>query len=208
MSKNKFEEHFLESFVDVATELLAYNKHNSNPPTPSLNDFSKADSPEQEIVITNEEAEQILSILNNLQDELEMKEEKINQLQGKVNKNKSNAQRTQKKNKKSKHSFKADLIEHAETLDLVTVLIQSGSNCCELTGNLFRVYHDFIILLNEVNQLIKIKIDKIAAIKMIDSNKQKKKKCRNQSTNKSDENDASSNNDNLTEEVEKDLHAV
>ncbi|MFO7819177.1 MAG: hypothetical protein R6V17_02965 [Halanaerobacter sp.] len=41
--KNKFENHFLENFVDVATELLAYNKENSNQPTPSLNNFSETE---------------------------------------------------------------------------------------------------------------------------------------------------------------------
>ena len=202
MSSNQVEEHFLESFVDVATELLTYSKQKSNPPTPSLNDFSKSDLNDQEIVITNEEAEEILNILSDLQEQLEAREDKINQLQTKVKKSKSSPQK-----KKVKRNFKSDLREHAETLDLITVLIQSGSNCCELKGNLFRVYHDFIILLDENNDLIKIKINKIAAIKVI-NNEEKNKKDIKRSDNDSKVNTEPPNNKVLKEKSEKELQAV
>ncbi|MBM7557219.1 hypothetical protein [Halanaerobacter jeridensis] len=204
MSSNQVEEHFLESFVDVATELLTYSKQKSNPPTPSLNDFSKSDLNDQEIVITNEEAEEILNILSDLQEQLEAREDKINQLQTKVKKSKSESS---PQKKKVKRNFKSDLREHAETLDLITVLIQSGSNCCELKGNLFRVYHDFIILLDENNDLIKIKINKIAAIKVINNEKKNKKDIK-RSDNDSKVNTEPPNNKVLKEKSEKELQAV
>ena len=179
MEKNKFNEHFLESFVDVATELLAYSKANNNSPTPSLNDFSEVDELEQNIVITTEEADQILNILKDLQNELASKEEKIDKLESKLDEKKSiinhknkeeNKIKQQSKNNnkyKEKNSFKAELIEHAKELDLVTVLIQSGSNCCDISGNVFRVHDDFIVLLGKNNSLVKILINKIAALKVI-----------------------------------------
>ena len=202
--KNKFENHFLEDFVDVATELLAYNKENSNQPTPSLNNFSETELKEQNIVITNEDAEQILNILKDLQEELEDREDKIQQLKTKVEKQETtnNLQKKEKERKK----FKSELIEHSQNLDLITVLVQSGSNCCELTGNLFRVYNDFITLLDEMNDLIKIKIAKIVAVKTIDS-KKREKSYKNKDDDGSKENEQSLDNRGQ-EEVENNLEAV
>ena len=202
--KNKFENHFLEDFVDVATELLAYNKENSNQPTPSLNNFSETELKEQNIVITNEDAEQILNILKDLQEELEDREDKIQQLKTKVEKQET-TNNLQKKEKERKN-FKSELIEHSQNLDLITVLVQSGSNCCELTGNLFRVYNDFITLLDEMNDLIKIKIAKIVAVKTIDS-KKREKSYKNKDDDGSKENEQSLDNRGQ-EEVENNLEAV
>ena len=193
MTNNKIGKQFLESFVDVATELLAYNKQKSNPPTPSLNDFSKSELREEDIVITHEEADQILNMLQNLQDELETKEKKIYQLETKVNKKEVKASKQNKK--QLKQNFKSELKQHAETLDLITVLIQSGSDCCELTGNAFRVYSDFIILLDEVNDLVKIKITKIAAIKVIDPKNKKNNDCSKQDEDDCETKQAGVNND-------------
>ncbi|MFO7818624.1 MAG: hypothetical protein R6V17_00150, partial [Halanaerobacter sp.] len=198
---NKFENHFLENFVDVATELLAYNKENSNQPTPSLNNFSETELKEQNIVITNQDADQILSILKELQEELEDREDKIQQLNTKIKKQET-TNNTQKKEKERKN-FKSELVEHSQNLDLITVLVQSGSNCCELRGNLFRVYKDFIILLDEMNDLIKIKITKIVAVKTIDP-KKREKSYKNKDENKEDEQSL----DNRDEEAEKNLEAV
>ena len=188
MEKNKFNEEFLESFVDVATELLAYNKAKNNSPTPSLNDFSEVDEVEQNIVITTEEADQILSILKDLQNKLEGKEEKIDKLESEleekqllINRKNKEEKKTKKQSKNNsrcqeKNNFKSELIEHAKELDLVTVLIQSGSNCCDISGNVFRVYEDFIVLLGQNNCLVKILLDKIAAIKIINGQDKKQNK--------------------------------
>lgn len=204
MTNNQIGKQFLESFVDVATELLAYNKQNSNPPTPSLNDFSKSELREEDIIITTEEADQILNILNNLQEKLESKEEKIQKLQTQVSKKESKQAKSNQAH--LKQNFKSELKDHAETLDLLTVLIQSGSACCELTGNLFRVYSDFIILLDDVNNLVKIRIPKIAAIKVIDPKNKKNNDCPQQDEAECDVQRAAVNNDKV--KPKQDLQAV
>jgi septal ring factor EnvC (AmiA/AmiB activator) len=143
MGQNKVDNHFLEGFLDIATELLAYSKNQNNRATPSLNDFDQSNQPEQNIIISNEEADQILDILNELQDQIEGKEEKINQLESELNQ-KENISKPKEKleNKRDYHpdsDFEAELREHAENLDLIAVVVQSGSNCCDLLVNVFRV---------------------------------------------------------------------
>lgn len=204
MEKNKFENQFLENFVDVAAELLAYNNQSTNSPTPSLNNFSKIDLKEDKIVINEQEAEEILSILKDLQKELEKRDGKIEQLETKV---KSENEKTELKSsiehKEKEKKFKTELVEHSQNLDLVTVLVQSGSECCELTGNLFRVYNDFIILLDGDNDLIKVKINKIVAIKVI--NNKEEQSFGSQNINQTEENSAEANEE---ESEEKNLAAV
>ncbi|MGM0501931.1 MAG: hypothetical protein ACQERJ_05345 [Bacillota bacterium] len=167
MRQGKINNNFLESFVDAAAELLAHSKNHKNNPTPSLNKFSNLKEPEQNIVITSEEAEQILNILKNFQNELESKEEQIASLKNKL--------AAKKEKPPPKDNFKYELIEHAENLDLVVVLIQTGGDCCDIQGNVFRVHEDFVVLLGQDNSLIKILLNKIAAIKVINNKKSREK---------------------------------
>ncbi|MGM0368932.1 MAG: hypothetical protein ACQEP9_00775 [Bacillota bacterium] len=173
MGRNKVDNHFLEGFLDVATELLAYSKNQNNRATPSLNDFAQFNQSEQNIIISNEEADQILDILDELQEQIEGKEEKINQLESELNQKESIIkEKEQLETKRDYHQdsdFEAELREHADTLDLITVVVQSGSNCSDLLGNVFRVYNDFVVLLGEKNNLVKIVLDKIVAIKIINN---------------------------------------
>ncbi|GAB6099748.1 hypothetical protein JCM16358_16270 [Halanaerocella petrolearia] len=67
------------------------------------------------------------------------------------------------------YDFGSELEKHVSDFDFVTVIIVAGQDCCELSGHLCRVHSDFITIVNEDKELIKIPIDKIAALKITDN---------------------------------------
>ena len=115
--------------------------------------------------------------LNNREVALEMKEvirqnkrsiqdlkEKLAKLDNEINNNLEST---------AKHNFKKELIRHTEKFDFLKLLIITGDTYCDIKGVAFRIYEDFIILLANDNRLIKVPLNKIAAVEKKNSSKNK-----------------------------------
>lgn len=141
------------------------------------------DLEEKEKVINNLQNQKLEenNLLNKLEDlnkEIEEKKNKIDRLgeensklireKEKLYKYKKGAMIEEKRNNSLAIDcyFKEELEKHVSNLDFITLILLSGSKCCEVCGYPCKIYSDFLVLVNDNKELIKIPINKIVAIKV------------------------------------------
>jgi len=205
MRGNGKDDNILNELIDVITQLLDKNQSQTvNPPIPSVSNINRK-SKKKDLVITKEEAQELLHTLEQLGKELSTKNKLIRNLQEDKKEAKQSINRL-KEDKKSNYqkesikgknliincSFKEELNNHLTNFDFITVIIVAGQDCCELSGHLCRLYNDFIVLVKDEVELIKIPIDKIAAIKVNNNNGRKQRYKHDNLDNNECDNDNSS----------------
>ncbi len=129
----------------------------------SEKNFSETSS----LKITNKDLKKLINILNRLlkehkedddkvisQEEIELQEKIQNLIELELKKNCSNS-----------ITFHGELNRHWDSFDYINVIIVAGEGCCDLSGVICGVYHDFIVIMDNQSK-VKIPTDKIAAIKL------------------------------------------
>ncbi len=203
MLEKKEEVNILEDMIDIMAQLLNNDGQSQtiNPPIPSLNSIENR----EELVITKEEANELLHILEEIGEELKKKDKLIEDLKEErvvSNKRKEINNRSkgvvEDKNLLDNSYFKDELEKHLVNLDFITVIIVAGQDCCEISGHLCKLYADFLVLVNDSKELIKIPIDKIAAIKANNSDREGRKHNQDDL----DDKDTNDDNDLLSKRIE------